>query len=352
MPSISSIFVAVLFVSTFLQVSVLGSEDTNGSADDESDANIGGRRPCGTLLERSEWRTLTDNQKSDYIKAIKCLQSKPALQPVIKEAKTRFDEFQAYHIAIADTVHLVGQFLPWHRLFVKSYETALREECGYKGANPYWDWSQDAAEFAQSPVFDPVTGFGGDGVPGTYTLPPYGNDSKIYDPHMFVGCVQNGPFAQYPLSIGPGKLVTDHCLTRGINNTYSSKYLSAAAVALATRLPTFELFHVQLEGEPLTPDHGIHDGGHIAIGGEMSNFYSSPGDPVFYLHHSNLDRVWWNWQQALPQRLYEISGRSTTTPPFKNVTLDYTLLMGNLGETRPIRDVMDIHSEPLCYTYV
>lgn len=54
-----------------------------------------------------------------------------------------------------------GQFLPWHRALGFLYETALREECGYKGPFPYviyfmtaaeaeappysfWDWPRDA----------------------------------------------------------------------------------------------------------------------------------------------------------------------------------------------------------------
>ena len=53
-----------------------------------------------------------------------------------------------------------------------------------------------------------------------------------------------------------------------------------------------------------------------------------------------------------PERLYEISGRSTIDPPFVNVTLDYPLDMGTLGTTLPIRDVMDIWAAPNCYTYV
>ena len=75
-------------------------------------------------------------------------------------------------------------------------------------------------------------------------------------------------------------------------------------------------------------------------------------DPLFYLHHANLDRVWWLWQQMLPSRLYEVSGRSTVTPPFQNVTLDSKLEMENFEAWLTIRDVMDIHREPSCYTYV
>jgi len=32
----------------------------------------------------------------------------------------------------------------------------------------------------------------------------------------------------------------------------------------------------------------------MAVGGEMSNFYSSLADPHFYLHHANLDPIWWD----------------------------------------------------------
>jgi tyrosinase len=128
-----------------------------------------------------------------------------------------------------------------------------------------------------SPVFDPITGFGGDGVPGTYSLPPDTNvtSNRIFT-ESFKGCVGDGPFKDYTLSYGPGQLVTKHCLTRDIQDD-SAVYLNSAAMANATRLPTYELFRIELEGEPITPDHKMHDGGHYGVGGEMSNFYSSPG---------------------------------------------------------------------------
>ena len=52
---------------------------------------------------------------------------------------------------------LQGHFLPWHRYFGATYEKALREECGYKGAQPYWDWTIDVASgknFSDWEVFD------------------------------------------------------------------------------------------------------------------------------------------------------------------------------------------------------
>ena len=52
-------------------------------------------------------------------------------------------------------------------------------------------------------------------------------------------------------------------------------------------------------------------------------------------------------------RLYQVSGRSSITPPYyQNVTLDFGLDMGGFAPTKPIREVMDIHSGPMCYTYV
>ncbi|KAF8155716.1 tyrosinase [Crassisporium funariophilum] len=309
-----------------------------------------------TVLKFYRRRTLSTSEKGEYIGAVKCMQQRPAHDIIYENAvRTRFDEFQATHMVIADRVHQTGQFLPWHRNFLYIYEKALREECGYKGAHPYWDWSQDAdagKSLDKAPVFDPDTGFGGNGVPGTYKLPPDpAHTSKLFDPESFVGCVPDGPFSTYTLRLGPGIMVTEHCLTRGIDNKYK-KYITSSAVANTTKSSTYELFRIELEGAPVTPHHKMHDGGHLAIGGEMSNFYSSPGDPLFYLHHANLDRIWWNWQMMLPSRMYEMTGRSTPRPPFQNVTLDYELYTGRLSKPVPIRDVMNIHKEPSCYTYV
>jgi tyrosinase len=76
-------------------------------------------------------------------------------------------------------------------------------------------------------------------------------------------------------------------------------------------------------------------------------------DPLFYLHHANLDRIWWKWQMMDPHaRLHEISGRSSVDPPYRNVTLHFKLKSGTLAPVVPIRDVMNIMGPMLCYDYI
>jgi tyrosinase len=75
-------------------------------------------------------------------------------------------------------------------------------------------------------------------------------------------------------------------------------------------------------------------------------------DPLFYMHHTNIDRIWWRWQEASPERLYEVDGPTSVAPPYGRLTLGYPLKMGNVGRTLPVRDVMDIRKKPSCYTYV
>lgn len=75
-------------------------------------------------------------------------------------------------------------------------------------------------------------------------------------------------------------------------------------------------------------------------------------DPLFYLHHANLDRLWWQWQQLNPtERLTDISGPDSQGPAATNVTLQYEIDMGKLALKVKIADVMHIGRRALCYSY-
>jgi tyrosinase len=74
-------------------------------------------------------------------------------------------------------------------------------------------------------------------------------------------------------------------------------------------------------------------------------------DPTFYLHHANIDRIWWNWQQLSPSHFYEIGGPTSINPPVVNLTKGFRLQMGNLGPTVSVGAVLDIYEKPNCYSY-
>src|SRR5690606_33299428 len=97
--------------------------------------------------------------------------------------------------------------------------------------------------------------------------------------------------------------VTDHCLQRHINNELSWA-ANQKEVDICLSMPRFTSFWACVEHRP-------HTGGHFGVGGEMANAVSSPGDPLFYLHHAYIDRIWWQWQQKnLKKRVKEIAGSS------------------------------------------
>jgi tyrosinase len=112
-------------------------------------------------------------------------------------AKSRYDDFVAQHINQTLSIHGTGNFLTWHRYFVYGYEKALRDECGYKGYQPYWNWFSYQNDLSKSPVFDgSETSMGGDGaffqhdgsISGAGNIPlPSGNGG---------GCIKSGPFKE------------------------------------------------------------------------------------------------------------------------------------------------------------
>ncbi|KAI9325351.1 hypothetical protein BDR26DRAFT_879600 [Obelidium mucronatum] len=54
----------------------------------------------------------------------------------------------------------------------------------------------------------------------------------------------------------------------------------------------------------------FHAGGHITLGGscDVGNFHWSPRDPLFFLHHAYVDKVFWRWQNLCPQYRYSYEG--------------------------------------------
>ena len=86
---------------------------------------------------------MTIEQRTDFINATLCLMKIPGKAPKdqFPGAKTRFDDFMAYHMTNAGSLHDTLGLFPAHKYFILAYETALRNECGYKGYHPVWTMS-------------------------------------------------------------------------------------------------------------------------------------------------------------------------------------------------------------------
>jgi tyrosinase len=149
------------------------------------------------------------------------------------------------------------------------------------------------------------------------------------------------------------------CAKRDLT-TYSSTnwltYSNLYNITLGPASGNIELFQNELQGRFPEGLLGLHAAGHYAIGGDASDFYSSPNDPVFFMHHAMLDRVWWLWQAIYPTQANTIAGTITLMdkPPSRNATMDDLVETNYLDmEALPISSLLDtLGGEPFCYIYV
>jgi tyrosinase len=80
-------------------------------------------------------------------------------------------------------------------------------------------------------------------------------------------------------------------------------------------------------------------------------------DPLFWVHHANVDRFWWSWQiRDLKKREKDISGPLVNfdyeNKAAGNVTLNHGIFIGETVKLKAkVRDVMHIKKGLLCYEY-
>lgn len=168
-------------------------------------------------------------------------------------------------------IHNVGVFLPWHRLTVWTYESTLRSECNYTGAQPYWDYQLDTPEngghFNTSPIFDPTTGFGGSGKPALGAPAKCGMTFG----DVCGNCVTDGPFAKYQIYLGPGNSFKSNprCLKRMVNGGVETGARKEEIDKLMGK-GTYEGFQTldsSMKGGVFVP--GVHSMGHFGVGGDV-----------------------------------------------------------------------------------
>ncbi|GKT84519.1 tyrosinase-like protein [Colletotrichum tofieldiae] len=276
---------------------------------------------CKEPYFRREWRSLSKQEKRDYIDAFQCFIDSPSVMGL---NGSLYNDFSWVHNLVAHSRLTLAMrsphespFLTWHRRFIFVYEKYPRKSCGYKGALPFWDWSLDWDDITNSPIFDGKLGFGGDG------------DPKAPE-HQSAHCVTDLPFK----NLRPqwyGSTYDPHCLARSFNEDWSAHYMNPEALEKVMAATSYEYFFLALEMGP-------HDIIPLGIGG------ISPASP-----HPTLDRVWWLWQMRdKKNRVHDYGG----TGDRGNVSLADILPLAGLEKDVAVTDIMDTERGEMCYRYM
>lgn len=163
-------------------------------------------------------------------------------------------------------------FLPWHRAYLYYFERVIKKFSGDPNfALPYWNWSVDNA------------------IPLAFWS----------DPDLKHPMPSQNPRGYQPREVGPNSKMPQQAIAKNVveNILNISDFLSFGSGRSAAPRGNGGGTG-QLEGTPHNTVHG-------QIGGDMGAFLS-PRDPIFWMHHCNIDRLWAMWQQRMTDK-----GRST-----------------------------------------
>lgn len=128
-------------------------------------------------------------------------------------------------------------------------------------------------------MFDPVFGFGGNGL----LIPVNLSDPLSVPGRTGGGCIQDGPFVNLTVNLGPLSDLSGNprCLARDFSPYFANRYLGMNTTQVTLSQPDFGWFDRVVEGGPSFDASGVHGGGHYGVGGtygQMGDLYASPSD--------------------------------------------------------------------------
>jgi tyrosinase len=182
-----------------------------------------------------------------------------------------------------NAAHSGPAFLPWHRYFLITLEGFLQQAVNDTNFRiPYWDWNADAdlPNPSTSPIWD------------------------IANLGQFVGANWRVRLA---MNAATGNLQpVERSLQRnlGAGGALPTRQQVRTAVRDQTVYDQTP-FNSSSPGGARNHVEGwigsarIHNNVHVWVGGDMQ-LSSSPNDPIFFLHHCNVDRIWAAWQEKPP----------------------------------------------------
>jgi tyrosinase len=233
------------------------------------------------LQVRKNQSTLSDQEKQDFVDAVH--QLKNTIRP--GSTVSIYDEYVQKHeqAFLGGHAHGGPAFLAWHREFLREFEKDL-QAVNPRVTIPYWDFTVDNS--VKSSIWK-ANFMGGNGDP---------NDNHV---------VKDGPFGQGQWTLHDGSDL--HRDLGGLVPTLPTAADVQAALGVSQYdapsydegSPIDESFRNNIEGfNQLEPE--LHNRVHAWIGGSMA-IVDSPDDPVFWLLHANIDRLWAQWESIYGQ---------------------------------------------------
>jgi len=251
------------------------------------------------MILRRNAKSLNVAEKKAFTDAVLSLKRKTGTLHSEK-IQSRYDDYVEVHLkammamgtpSIPNWGHQASAFGPWHRVLLSHFESDLRL-IDSSVSLPYWDWTDQACTDA------------------VFSSDFLGGNGRDQD-----GQVMDGPFAfasnNWTVVIkdddtGPDFLYRAFGKGDGAQSLPNAQMQSKTmAMTAYDEAPWYDMqrsrtqmlrdldafFRPSLEVD-------LHNLVHRYIGGNMV-WAASPNDPVFFLHHCNLDRLWSLWEQKV-----------------------------------------------------
>lgn len=198
---------------------------------------------------------LNDPDLAAYRRAVAAMRALPASDP------RNWNRFAEIHANFCP--HGNWYFLPWHRAYLVALENIVRDLANKPDfALPYWDWSADRQ---LPPAF----------AAGNPRSNPLNHPRPGMTPNAALPDDMVGPQVMSRILASPDFEAFGSARPRGQNGAGAQWQRRVGA-------------KTELEFNP-------HDGVHGTIGGDMAQVAPASRDPIFYLHHANVDRLWAVW---------------------------------------------------------
>jgi tyrosinase len=300
--------------------------------------------PPTTLRVRRSWSSLGDSEKKKVVDAFIALKRITVKSDDPGSARANYTSFcdelglQSYERNLYDfyveahmnayismmtaqqgmsqMTHMAPQFLAWHRYLLLRLEADMGEAIGEPSfALPYWDWTDcyaDGNPKTCAALFDQSylgTAGGCDDASSSVEgyLTEQGFQTNIYTEgqQIFttssvrcgqraiqrkVGCLDevNGPPDSAAINGIFDRLVYD---SAPYDSCYTEEDVSFRQYLEGFSKDDTDVICVAAGCE-------MHGRGHVFIGGDMQASTAAPNDPVFFLNHAQVDRMWAAWQEA------------------------------------------------------